>query len=309
MSAAPLPHNRRSATPPAHASCAHSSASSTGNDVDMTGQMQRAATSLPGQPSNDPAAGDLDSAPLPNCSTWRLCDESPVVRCESFAGGCRLDSSCTPRAGSQPGSRRSREAHSTIGSARAPARHRGPRRARRRRIDSLATACGTICDRRFGAALPQSRAVGRPAGRRSARSHDTRGEDRPDDAGRAGGRGRQSHADPDPAAGVGALRRRLHARREQPRVLGRDGQLFSGTGPRHPAGHPADLRHRRRTRTRQRLRRDDLPAQRRARLHPRPETRRAGRRGHSGRGARDRHPVELLAVRLRGTRRAVGPQL
>ena len=43
----------------------------------------------------------------------------------------------------------------------------------------------------------------------------------------------------------------------------------------HPARDPDDLRHRRRARARQRLRRDDLPAQHRPRRHPRPGAGRA----------------------------------
>ena len=142
-----------------------------------------------------------------------------------------------------------------------------------------------------------------------AQPHDAGGEGRPDDAGRARCRRRRSKSDRHAQAGFGAVRRWLDADAQHARRLGRHGQRVPEPGAQHTPGYPHHLWHRRRPRSRERLRRDGLPTQHRPRLHPRPSPREEGRGGHGGGGTRDRNPVELRAVRLCRPRRALGPHV
>ena len=114
--------------------------------------------------------------------------------------------------------------------------------------------------------LPQARGPGRAA----AGGHDPGREDRPDDPGRA----RRRRDDPtlitDLAARLACCRAAARRRR---RTRPRPGPTWSTSSrrrPWHPAADPADLRHRRRARPRQRGRRDGLPAQHRPGRDPRP---------------------------------------
>ena len=94
-----------------------------------------------------------------------------------------------------------------------------------------------------------------------------------------------------------------------PERLGRHGRLLPVVRPRDPAADPADLRGRLGARARQPLRRDAAPAQHRAGRHPQPEAGRAGPAHGGHRDPRDRHPVDVRALRLRRARRPLGPQL
>ena len=101
------------------------------------------------------------------------------------------------------------------------------------------------------------------------------------------------------AGRLGAVRRRLDAAGQRTGGVARDGQRLPGAGAQHPPADPAHLRHRRRPRARHRAGRDDLPAQHRARGHPRRPPRGGDRRGHRRGDAGHRHPVELRAVPVR----------
>ena len=115
------------------------------------------------------------------------------------------------------------------------------------------------------------------------RADDARGEDRPDDAARAGLPEGSSGRHREVSRRLGAQRRRLRpGRGQQPRSLDRRLRRLPEAGAQDAARHSDSLRHRRRARPQQRDRRGDLPAPRRPGLHARSGT--GGRsRPHHGR--------------------------
>ena len=123
-------------------------------------------------------------------------------------------------------------------------------------------------------------------------------EDRPDDPDRAvpGVRRRPHRSRPGSSArSCPAAGRR---RREHPRGLGRHGRQVPGRRAADPAADPAAVRHRLGARPRQPARRDGLPAQHRARRHPRPAA-----------GARRSQHVTAEETRATGPQWAFAPCL
>ena len=177
----------------------------------------------------------------------------------------------------------------------------------RRAPDRAATPAAerTRCRRTGTPSLPD-----RPARRRPARPDDAGGEGRPDDPGRARRRRRRPVADHRPTASAACCPAAARCRRDNtPEAWADMVDRYQAGGAGHPARHPAALRRRLGARPRQPAGRDRLPAQHRARRHPRPEAGRADR-AHHGRGDPGHRPaVGLRAVRLRGPRRPLGPHL
>ena len=143
------------------------------------------------------------------------------------------------------------------------------------------------------AALPGPLAAGRPAGRRPARPDDARGEDRPDDPGRARRRRRRHHPRSPPTTSAACCPAAARCRRRtRPTAWADMVDRYQAAALTTRLAHPADLRRRHRARRRQHARRHGLPAQHRPRRHPRPgagaqrrahrRRRRPGRAGRSG---------------------------